>query len=117
MNAWFSHLARRLSIAFGTWQAFFIACFSVLAWFIAGFFIGFGNQEYNFFINTGTTIVTFLMVFLLQATQNRETLATHIKLDALIKANADVHNKLLAIEDATEEELKEARDEIINTNV
>ena len=63
-------------------------------------------------INTGTTIITFLMVFLIQHAQNRDTQAIHVKLDELIRATHGAHNRLIALEDQSEEDLAEAREEL-----
>jgi hypothetical protein len=65
-------------------------------------------------INTGTTIVTFLMVFLIQATQNRDTEAMHLKLDELIRATRGAHNRLMDLEEREEDELDELREQYEN---
>lgn len=65
-----------------------------------------GADSWNFLINTGTTIITFLMVFVIQQSQNKDTIALHLKLNELIAANKDASNRLINIEDLTEEELE-----------
>ncbi len=64
-----------------------------------------GADSWNFLINTGTTIITFLMVFLIQQSQNKDTVALHLKLNELIAANKDASNRLINIEDLTDDEL------------
>lgn len=108
----FLRLSRTLSAAAGTWQAFTLALVAVIAWVITGFFVGFADQIYQLSINTGTTIVTFLMLFLLQGSQNRDMVSIHIKLDELVLNNQNARNALLAIEDADEATLKAIRDSL-----
>ena len=88
----------------GTWWAFLIALIVVAAWALTGPLFGF-SDSWQLVINTGTTIVTFLMVFLIQATQNRDSRALHLKLDELIRATKSARNTFADLEDATEEEL------------
>lgn len=76
----------------------------VVLWAITGPFFHY-SQTWQLMINTGTTVVTFLMVFLIQNTTNRESAATQIKLDELIRADKDAHTALLDLEELTEEEL------------
>jgi low affinity Fe/Cu permease len=86
----------------------------VILWAITGPIFDY-SQTWQLMINTGTTIVTFLMVFLIQNTTNRESAATQIKLDELIRADKDAHTTLLDLEELTEEEiliLKEKYEEI-----
>ena len=70
------------------------------------------SDTWQLVINTGTTIITFLMVFLIQNTQNRDTLALQLKLDELILATKDARNAVASIEDASDEQLDEAKEEI-----
>jgi low affinity Fe/Cu permease len=78
---------------------------SVAAWFVLGFaYFGFGDS-YQMIINTGTTILTFLMVFLIQNTQNRESRALHLKVDELVLKLERADNRFVGIESLTEEEL------------
>ncbi|CEG06959.1 putative small integral membrane protein [Afipia felis] len=101
--------------ATATWTgrpiAFLTAVLIVLVWGITGPFFHY-SDTWQLVINTGTTIVTFLMVFLIQNTQNRDTMALQVKLSELIIALKDANNKLADIEDASDEELKEAHEEI-----
>jgi low affinity Fe/Cu permease len=80
----------------------------IVIWAVTGPVFGY-SDTWQLIINTGTTIVTFLMVFLIQNTQNRDMSALHLKLDELIRANQGARNKLLTLEDMTEEELKQVK--------
>jgi low affinity Fe/Cu permease len=99
----FRHFAHRISQLAGTPWAFAGAFAVVLTWACLGPLFGF-SDTWQLVINTGTTIVTFLMVFLIQATQNRDARAIHLKLDELIRATK-ARNAFADLEDATEEEL------------
>jgi low affinity Fe/Cu permease len=102
----FGRIARRAAdITGGPW-AFLIAVLVVVAWTVTGPIFDF-SDTWQLVINTGTTIVTFLMVFLIQNTQNRETKAAHLKLDELIHAVKRAHNELIEAEDLTEDQLDE----------
>ena len=106
---------RSVSAAFG-WAAhwtsqqcgrpatFVLACAVIVVWGATGPVFGY-SDTWQLIINTGTTIITFLMVFLIQNTQNRDMSALHLKLDELIRVNEAARNKLLTLEDMTEEEL------------
>src|SRR5881394_1242658 len=107
MNDWFRKFSSAVSGAAGTWQAFVLALLIVVVWFIAGFFIGFQNTFYQLLINTGTTIITFLMVFLIQNTQNRDAKGIHLKLDELIKATKGASNTMIDLDKLSDEQLKE----------
>src|ERR1700735_964989 len=97
MDRWFRKFAQRTAEAVGRSQAFFLAASVVAIWAVTGPVFHF-SDTWQLVINTGTTIVTFLMVFLIQNTQNRDAHAMHLKLDELIRANVHARNDLLALE-------------------
>ena len=100
----FRRIAFRTAAAVGSHWAFMIALAVILVWAATGPFFHF-SDTWQLVINTGTTIVTFLMVFLIQASQNRDSKAIQLKLDELIRAQKKARNVFADIEDATEEEL------------
>jgi low affinity Fe/Cu permease len=110
MNESFAKFARAVAVQCGHAYAFVLAVVLILVWVMAGFYYGFDDQLYELVINTITTIVTFLMVFLLQHSQNRDTLAMQIKLDELISASEKASNRMQQIENKTETELISIRD-------
>jgi low affinity Fe/Cu permease len=91
--------------ATGTSTAFLLAVTVILVWIITGPFFHF-SDTWQLVINTGTTIVTFLMVFLIQRTQNKDALAIHLKLNEIVAALEGASNRLIDVEDLTEEEIK-----------
>jgi low affinity Fe/Cu permease len=103
---WFERFARSASAMAGKPAAFFAALAIVLMWMATGPIFGF-SDTWQLVINTGTTIVTFLMVFLLQHSQNRDTMALQIKLADLIIAVRGAKNELATAEDLSERELTE----------
>jgi low affinity Fe/Cu permease len=108
---WFGRLALATARVSGKPVTFLSAVAIVIIWAITGPIFGF-SDTWQLVINTGTTIVTFLMVFLIQATQNRDTLALQLKLDELIIATKNARNEVAGIEEATDRALEDARDEM-----
>jgi low affinity Fe/Cu permease len=100
----FHRLSYRVADLTGTARAFGVALALVLGWLLTGPLFGF-SDSWQLVINTSTTIVTFLMVFLIQATQNRDARVLHLKLDELIRTNRSARNALADLEHATDEEL------------
>lgn len=111
-NARFDRFARAWSRITGKPIAFNFALILILAWVVTGPLFGF-SDTWQLIINTTTTIVTFLMVFLIQHTQNRDTDALQVKLDELIRAVEGANNELLDLEEIGEEELKLLRKQYI----
>ena len=107
--SFFTRFAKWTARATGQPIAFAIATGALVVWALSGPFFGF-SDTWQLVINTGTTIVTFLMVFLIQNTQNRDSEALQVKLDELIRANRGAHNALLDLEELEEEELDKIRD-------
>ena len=106
----FSRLAQVGSLEIGKARSFILACAFIIAWLMTGFWYGFSDPVYQLFINTTTTIATFLMMFLLQNTQSRDTQAIQLKLDELISSSTAAHNTMIGLEDMTEEQLRELKD-------
>jgi low affinity Fe/Cu permease len=117
-------MANRISAAFdraaqlaarecGRAHTFAIAIIVVVVWAISGPLFGF-SDTWQLVINTGTTIVTFLMVFLIQNTQNRDTEALQLKIDELIRVTEQARNRLITLEDLTEEEMDKVKRELID---
>jgi low affinity Fe/Cu permease len=104
-RAWFGHTATRVSEAVGSPWAFSLAFLVIIVWVVTGPVFGF-SDTWQLVINTGTTIVTFLMVFLIQNTQNRDSKATQLKLDELIRSIADARNQFIGAESEPEEKLE-----------
>src|SRR5262249_31194424 len=100
----FHRFAVWTSKVLGAPWSFFLACAVVAAWLLSGPIFGF-SDTWQLVINTATTIVTFLMVFLIQNTQNRDAQALHLKLDELIRANRRARNELIDLESLSDREL------------
>lgn len=101
----FERLASRATQATGSSMAFLLALLTVIIWLITGPIFGY-SDTWQLVINTGTTIITFLMVFLIQKSQNKDSLAMQIKLNELIAVNRKASNRLLNLEDLSEAELR-----------
>ena len=104
MKKAFQNVAQSASRASGSPWAFLSALFVVVLWAVTGPMFNFADT-WQLVINTGTTIVTFLMVFLIQKTQNRDTIAMQVKLDELIRAIKAARNTVLDLEDLEEDEM------------
>lgn len=100
----FASFAKYVSGMAGHPIAFMLAVLIVLGWSLSGEYFGYSDR-WQLFINTGTTISTFLMVFLIQNTQNRDSVSMQLKLDELIRADDDAHKALLDLEELTDKEL------------
>jgi len=104
-----SHLleqfSRKATEATGTSTAFILAALVIIVWLASGPLFHF-SDTWQLVINTGTTIVTFLMVFLIQRAQNKDALAIHLKLNEIVAALEGASNRLIDVEDLTEEEIK-----------
>jgi low affinity Fe/Cu permease len=107
-RSWFGRFARSIARLTGRPATFVIALGVIVAWGVTGPLFGF-SDTWQLVVNTGTTIVTFLMVFLIQSTQNRDTEALQVKLDELIRAMSGARNSLLDLEELDEEELDKIR--------
>jgi len=104
VNLWFSRFAAKTAVLVGRPYMFFLAVAVIVTWAILGPHFGF-SDTWQLIINTGTTIVTFLVVFLIQNTQNRDAKALHLKLDELIRSHHPASNELIDVEKLSDEEL------------
>ena len=101
----FDQMATRVTKASGKPAAFIIACLLIIIWAITGPIFHY-SDTWQLVINTGTTIITFLMVFIIQQTQNKDTIALQIKLNELIASSEAASNRLVSAEDLTTEDLE-----------
>ena len=106
VSLWFSRFTSRTAHWVGHPLMFIAAVVVLVAWAISGPFFHF-SDTWQLIINTGTTIITFLVVFLIQNTQNRDAKALHLKLDELIRSHSPAHNDMIDIEKLSDEELDE----------
>ena len=106
-RSWFTRFAKTTAQVTGRPWVFALAAATIVVWLISGPIFAF-SDTWQLIINTGTTIITFLMVFLIQNTQNRDTAAIHIKLDELIRVTKG-HNALMDLEELEDHELEEFR--------
>jgi len=106
----FRVFARRTSVMLGSAWAFVGALFIILVWALTGPTFHF-SDTWQLIINTGTTIVTFLMVFLIQNTQNRDAKAMHLKLDEVIRALKKARNEMVDLEELSDQELDKLEDQ------
>src|SRR4051812_30886179 len=109
-ESWFRRFACAVSQAVGSHWAFMLALVVVAVWAATGPMFHF-SDTWQLVINTGTTIITFLMVFVIQSTQNRDGKAVQLKLDELIRAQTKARNVFAALEDAGEDEIKRFEEE------
>ena len=108
----FTRFAHHVAHATGRPQAFALACLAIVAWAVVGPLFAF-SETWQLVINTGTTIVTFLMVFVLQASQNRDGEAVQTKLDELIFALRDADNRFMGAERLSDAELNKLRNMLV----
>jgi low affinity Fe/Cu permease len=108
--SWFTRFAKATSRAAGRPAAFALAAAVIVAWALTGPLFHY-SDTWQLVINTGTTVVTFLMVFLIQNTQNRDSEAVHLKLDELIRALEGAHNALLDLEELDDKDLDRIRED------
>ena len=108
MSKWFSHFASRAAHWAGHYLAFLAAVLIIVIWAATGPFFKF-SSTWQLVINTGTTIITFLMVFLIQNSQNRDAMAVHLKLDELLRAVNEADNEMMTAEDDDEKELEDLK--------
>jgi low affinity Fe/Cu permease len=111
MEKMFTGFANSVSRAAGRPMTFVLCCLAIVGWASSGPLFGF-SDTWQLAVNTSTTIVTFLMVFLIQNTQNRDGAAIQAKLDELLRAVSDARNEFIGIEHLTERELSEILEEV-----
>src|SRR6202022_4283150 len=112
----FSKLANATARLSGRPATFVVATLIVVVWAVTGPLFHY-SDTWQLVINTGTTIITFLMVFLIQNTQNRDTMSLQLKLDELIRATHGARNELVGVEAAGEKELEKKKEEVLRTAI
>jgi low affinity Fe/Cu permease len=110
MKEIFRHFAEKAAHAVGSYWAFLIALLTIVVWALTGPYFNY-SDTWQLFINTGTTIVTFLMVFLIQNTQNRETRIVSLKLDELLRGVEGARTGLVELDHMSDEDLERVRQE------
>ena len=110
MRDQFHKIALRVSNTVGSPASFFMAIFVILAWGLTGPLFHY-SDTWQLVINTGTTIITFLMVFLIQNTQNRDARVLHLKLDELIRSSSNARNSLVDLEELSDAEIEKLEKE------
>lgn len=108
-QGFFERIAHAVTVFSGSTLAFALAVGSIVIWGVTGPLFGF-SETWQLVINTGTTIVTFLMVFLIQRAQNKDSQALHLKLNELVAAMQGASNRLISVEDLSENEIKMLHD-------
>lgn len=110
-RGWFELAAERTAKAAGSAKTCGLACIAIIVWGAVGPIFHF-SDAWQLSINTSTTIITFLMVFLIQNTTNRESKALAVKIDELLRANDKARNELIGLEEKTETEIARASDQL-----
>jgi len=109
-QTWYAHFTKSFAKLTGKSLIFVLAIITIIVWLLSGPYFDFSNT-WQLVINTTTTIITFIMVFIIQNTQNRDTEAMQVKLDELIRATQGAHNALLDLEELDEEQIDLFREE------
>lgn len=110
MSEFFSKIASKVSDAIGTPWAFIAALGGIILWLCSGPLLGF-SDTWQLIVNTSTTIITFLTVFLIQQSQNKNDRATQLKLDEIIHSIKEARNDFIELEDLSDKKLKKLREE------